>query len=160
MTIYQPAMNVQFKWEVLYGNSKTILEGLIVYTPPNLFRPHDGPRTSPCKKDDRKLVCNIYGVLRERKYWNHLWPGRGSLPYCSADWTFFCRDGRDRGPAQLYRNGNIKNDKITMIMAGNTFIRGNAYVTTKGVRLYLIMETQRMSSEDTQGVMDGTASKI
>ncbi len=56
--------------------------------------------------------------------------------------------------------GNIKNDKITMIVAGNTFIRGNAYVTTKGVRLYLIMETQRMSSEDTQGVMDGTASKI
>jgi hypothetical protein len=55
--------------------------------------------------------------------------------------------------------GNIKNDKLTMIIGGNTFIRGNAYDTANGTRLYLVMETQRMSSDDTQGVLDGTASK-
>ena len=63
-------------------------------------------------------------------------------------------------PGTYIVTGNIKNDKISMVLGGNTFIRGNAYATANGVRLYLTMETQRMSSDDTQGVMDGIASKI
>ena len=55
--------------------------------------------------------------------------------------------------------GNIKNDKIVMIIGGNTFIRGNVYDTANGPKMNLIMETQQMSHDDTQGVLYGTASK-
>lgn len=61
------------------------------------------------------------------------------------------------GDSKTYAlTGDIKNDNITMILGGNTFVRGSA----SAVRLKLIMETQRMSSDDTQGVLAGTASKI
>ena len=58
-------------------------------------------------------------------------------------------------PDTYLLTGNIKNNKIVMIMGGNTFIRGNV----KDSKLYLVFETQQMSDDDTQGVLDGVATK-
>jgi hypothetical protein len=58
-------------------------------------------------------------------------------------------------PDTYLLTGNIKNNKIVMIIGGNTFIRGNV----RGSKLYLVMETQQMSDDDTQGVLDGVATK-
>ena len=58
-------------------------------------------------------------------------------------------------PDTYLLTGNIKNNKIVMIIGGNTFIRGNV----KGSKLYLVMEPQQMSDDDTQGVLDGVATK-
>ena len=47
-----------------------------------------------------------------------------------------------------------------MVMGGNTFIRGSARDTSTGTKLNLMMETQQMSEDDTQGILEGTASKL
>ncbi len=55
--------------------------------------------------------------------------------------------------------GNIHEDNVTMVMGGNTFIRGNAYDTSKGIRMDIIIESQQMSDSDAQGVFNGVAIK-
>jgi len=57
--------------------------------------------------------------------------------------------------SQYCLTGNIKNNKIVIIIGGNTFIRGKV----KGTIMDLVMETQQMSDNDTQGVLYGIASK-
>jgi hypothetical protein len=73
----------------------------------------------------------------------------------------FAGTAQFKGQTQKYLiTGNINADKINIILGGNIFIVGNACDTSNGVRLYLIMEIQRMSVVDSQGVLDGTASKM